>query len=205
MQWVIMRISQFGESAVLVELDQIAVGYINALEETFPDSKIRLGLKSVLIEFSQAGAWVDKVTALFPQLELKEQPVGEIFVIPTKYDGADLANLAKSLKVTEQEIISKHLETNWLVQLIGFAPGFPYLLPETNRGFFDQITRLPSPRKLVPAGSVAVAAGMSCIYPQSSPGGWQLIGKTEVVLFDAALETPSLLSVGDRVRFEAID
>lgn len=126
-------------------------------------------------------------------------------VIPTRYDGADLDSIAERLSTSTDEVVKLHSEAGYVVAFMGFAPGFPYLISdETARGVLPllELPRLETPRTEVPAGSVAVAAGYCGIYPRSSPGGWNLIGRTESVLFDPARNPPALLEPGMRVRFE---
>jgi KipI family sensor histidine kinase inhibitor len=124
-------------------------------------------------------------------------------VIPVRYDGTDLGTAATALGISAEEVVRKHVATEYTVAFVGFSPGFPYLIaPE--RAPLLGLPRLDSPRTEVPAGSVAVAAGYCGIYPRASPGGWNLLGRTEVVLFDPERERPALLEPGMRVRFEAI-
>ncbi len=113
--------------------------------------------------------------------------------------GEDLENLAKALDITPEELVSLHSQAEYVVQFIGFLPGFAYLsgLPE-----LLHVPRLSRPRVKVPAGSLAIAAGYCAIYPWDSPGGWHLIGHVPHGLFNPANEqAPSALQVGDRVRF----
>lgn len=116
--------------------------------------------------------------------------------------GLDLETLAEALNFSSQELVSLHAGTIWRVALLGFAPGFPYLAPLSNQDVWGLASRLKTPRTSVPKGSVAVAAGMSCIYPQQMPGGWNVIGVAEVELFNPNSDSPSLLSAGDTVKFE---
>jgi KipI family sensor histidine kinase inhibitor len=129
-------------------------------------------------------------------------------VIPVTYDGSDLESVARQLGVSQEAVLQRHSEAEYTVAFMGFAPGFPYLIAEkeTSRSALAllELPRLQTPRTEVPAGSVAVAAGYCGIYPRSSPGGWNLLGRTEVVLFDAAREPPALLEPGMRVRFEPL-
>jgi KipI family sensor histidine kinase inhibitor len=121
--------------------------------------------------------------------------------IPVQYGGPDLAALAAKLNRPESEIIALHSEAEFTVAAVGFSPGFPYLtgLPQAL-----QIPRLSTPRP-VAAGSVAVAGNQAGIYPFESQGGWHVLGRTDVTLFDAARPSPALLTPGDRVRFKPVD
>ena len=122
---------------------------------------------------------------------------GNTFTIPVNYGGSDLQALADERKLSVPEIIALHSGAEYTVAAIGFSPGFPYLLglpPQLH------IPRHPSPRK-VPAGSVAIAGDQAGIYPFASQGGWHVIGRTDLALFDPLREHPALLQPGDKVRF----
>jgi len=125
--------------------------------------------------------------------------------IPVCYGGdfgPDLDSVAHELKLTPAELIARHSSAEYQVALLGFAPGFPYLM-----GLDPGIAapRLATPRAAVAAGSVGIAGAQTGIYPRESPGGWRLIGRTPLRLFDAARASPSLLAPGDRLRFVPID
>ncbi len=129
---------------------------------------------------------------------------GKPVQIPVCYEAEfapDLATLATQLKLSEARIIELHCAGEYKVQAVGFAPGFAYLgsLPQALR-----VPRKATPRTDVPAGAVAIAEHQTAVYPQVSPGGWWLIGRCPLVLFDTQAEPPGLLAVGDRVRFEPI-
>ena len=122
--------------------------------------------------------------------------------LPICYDGDDLLAVAQACRLTVDEVIRLHAAGDYQVAAIGFAPGFAYL------GELDPRLALPrraTPRLRVPAGSLAIAERQTAIYPQASPGGWHLLGRCPLRLFDAAQTPPSPLAVGDRVRFLAID
>lgn len=121
--------------------------------------------------------------------------------IPTRYggtDGPDLSEVAVSLDMRVADVIEAHASADYRVAMVGFQPGFPYLLglPERLR-----LPRRSSVRAQVAAGSVAIANNQAGIYPNESPGGWHLIGRTQLRLFDPGSEHPALLQPGDRVRF----
>ena len=126
-----------------------------------------------------------------------------VIEIPVRYggdDGPDLIAVARELTITPTELIARHTAPLYRVAMIGFAPGFPYLLgldPTLNS------PRLATPRHTVPAGSVGIGGGQTGIYPCASPGGWRLLGRTSFALFNADNESPSLLRAGDKVRFIA--
>lgn len=126
---------------------------------------------------------------------------GVVVEIPTRYggvDGPDLDHVASLAGVSPREVVDRHVAATYHVFMLGFLPGFPYLGP------VDPVIRVPrrsSPRTRVPAGSVGLAGAQTGIYPQESPGGWQIIGRTTTPLFDATAASPSVLTPGDRVRF----
>lgn len=127
----------------------------------------------------------------------------EAIRIPVTYDGADLENVASQLGVSARDVVELHAGAEYTVAFMGFAPGFPYLLADEPSALLA-LPRLPTPRTEVPAGSLAVAAGYCGIYPRSSPGGWNLLGRTGAVLFDPERDRPALLEPGTRVRFEPV-
>lgn len=125
---------------------------------------------------------------------------GAEIVVGVVYDGPDLDEVAALTGLTADEVVAAHTGATWRVGFGGFAPGFAYL---TGGDWRLQVPRRDTPRPGVPAGSVGVAGEFSGIYPRSSPGGWQLIGRTDVELFDVRRDPPALLQPGTRVRFEA--
>ncbi|MDG9719597.1 allophanate hydrolase subunit 1 [Streptomyces sp. DH24] len=122
----------------------------------------------------------------------------EVIELPVRYDGPDLADVAALWGVPEEEVARVHAGTEFRVAFCGFAPGFGYLTGLPAR--YD-VPRRATPRTAVPAGSVALAGPYTGVYPRSSPGGWQLIGTTDAVLWDHARVPAALLSPGTRVRF----
>ena len=124
--------------------------------------------------------------------------------VPTLYGGEhgpDLAFVAENAGIDTDDVIELHSSTDYLVYMMGFTPGFPYL-----GGMSEKIAtpRLSTPRGAIPAGSVGIAESQTGVYPIESPGGWRLIGRTPLRLFDATKEPPSLLDAGDYVRFVPI-
>ena len=124
-----------------------------------------------------------------------------IVEIPTLYGGEygpDIGFVAENAGMSESEVIEIHSGTDYLVYAMGFSPGFPYL------GGLDprlNTPRLTTPRTLIPGGSVGIAETQTGAYPVASPGGWQLIGRTPLRLFDPASDPPAVINAGDRVRF----
>ena len=123
---------------------------------------------------------------------------GDLVEVPTTYDGDDLDDVAELWGMTRDEAVSTHTSTEFVVAFCGFSPGFAYCT-----GLPDDLAvpRLDSPRAKVPAGSVGLAGPFTGIYPSPSPGGWRLIGRTSLELWDADAETPATLPPGTRVRF----
>ncbi|MBE1586105.1 allophanate hydrolase subunit 1 [Nonomuraea angiospora] len=122
-----------------------------------------------------------------------------VMTIPVVYDGADLESVAALAGISVDEVVSRHAAQELVVGWLGFAPGFAYL---TGLDPVLETPRLDTPRTSVPAGSVAVAGPYSAVYPSASPGGWRLIGRTSVRVWDVTADPPSLFRPGVRVRFQ---
>ena len=147
----------------------------------------------------------DRLVDLESSMDERTLQRGRTISIPTLYRGAyapDLAFVAEHSGLTEEEVIDLHSGTDYLVYMMGFTPGFPYL-----GGLSEKLVtpRLDTPRVEIPAGSVGIAESQTGVYPVASPGGWRLIGRTPLDLFDAQREPPSLISAGDYVRFVPIE
>uniref|UniRef100_UPI003D91B00F 5-oxoprolinase subunit B family protein n=1 Tax=Gordonia sp. B7-2 TaxID=3420932 RepID=UPI003D91B00F len=122
--------------------------------------------------------------------------------IPVIYDGDDIDDVARLLDTSAEEVGRLHRDTSWRVQFMGFAPGFGYLVAaDPASDPFAAVGRRSEPRTRVPEGAVAIAAGYSAVYPRQSPGGWQLLGRTEIALWDHTATPPALLAPGTIVRF----
>jgi KipI family sensor histidine kinase inhibitor len=139
------------------------------------------------------------VSALHPTPGLRAE-AGEV-EIPVTYDGADLAEVARLTGLDVGGVIEAHTAQTWTVAFAGFAPGFGYLAGENDR---LHVARREDPRTRVPAGSVGLAGEFSGVYPRESPGGWQLIGRTDLAMWDLERDPPALLHPGVRVRFVAL-
>ncbi|WP_273851597.1 5-oxoprolinase subunit PxpB [Guptibacillus spartinae] len=138
------------------------------------------------------------------EMDAHEKKTKTVITIPTVYGsdyGPDLENLAAANKLSTKKVINLHTKRHYLINMIGFLPGFPYL-----SGLDERIAmpRLESPRQSVPAGSVGIAESQTGIYPLDSPGGWNIIGRTPLKLFDAEKEEPFLFEQGDYLQFTAI-
>jgi KipI family sensor histidine kinase inhibitor len=197
-----MRLLPSGSTALLVELDDLdeVLGYYAALVADPPYGVIDIvpAARTVMVVTDPARtdlATVERV--LVRTVPLEDRRIsGDLVEIPVVYDGADLADVAGLLDCDVEELIRRHTGDDWTVAFCGFAPGFGYL---TGSGW--DVPRRSSPRTKVPAGSVALAGEFSGIYPRESPGGWQLIGRTEVAVFDLDRQPAALLQPGRRVRF----
>jgi inhibitor of KinA len=137
-------------------------------------------------------------------IEIKDDHISEIVDIPVCYGGnhgPDLELVARHNNLSQKEVIDIHSSGTYLIYMIGFAPGFPYL-----GGLSKEIytPRRESPRLKIPAGSVGIAGNQTGIYPIETPGGWQLIGRTPLSLFDPNQTPPTLLKAGSRIRFNPI-
>jgi KipI family sensor histidine kinase inhibitor len=200
-------IRPFGEAALLVEAGSAerAQALATAARSLPGVAAAVPGLASVLVELDPLGP---EPAALTPTIADRLAAVGDeptaggrLHVIPVVYDGPDLADVARLTGTTAADVAELHAGAELRVLFCGFAPGFAYLggLPPALR-----VERLVTPRTRTPAGSVAIAGSMSGIYPADLPGGWRVIGRTGVTLFDPRRDAPALLLPGDRVRFERV-
>jgi KipI family sensor histidine kinase inhibitor len=195
-----MRILPSGDRALLVELDDLdeVLGYYTALTADPPADVVDVvpAARTVLVTTSgNLDVLSRALRAVTPAAGARSS--GDLIEIPVVYDGEDLADVARLLGCTAAEVVARHTGDEWTVAFCGFAPGFGYL---TSTGSWD-IPRRESPRTKVPTGAVALAGEFSGVYPRESPGGWQLIGRTSVRIFDSAREPAALFHPGRRVRF----
>lgn len=211
-----MRVLPYGDRGLLVELADTAA-VVACADQVRSDpaaadlvADVVPGARTVLL-VARPGVTLDRLRAVVPDEEHGE-PLTEgaprrglpqaAVVVPVAYDGPDLAAVAELTGLTEAEVVAAHTATPWRVAFGGFAPGFAYLFGGDPR---LRVPRLDRPRTAVPAGAVALAGEFSGIYPRSSPGGWRLIGRTDLVLWDVERDPPALLSAGRTVRFEAVE
>jgi KipI family sensor histidine kinase inhibitor len=196
-----IRAREAGERALLLEVDDNAsarrvahaVRSLEGLVDVVPAHRTVLVTGSLDRQELLAAA----------QAALERAAIGEAgrrVEIPVAYSGPDLDDVAGLAGLSPEEVVARHVGADYVVGFLGFAPGFAYLLGGDER---LRVPRLDAPRARVPAGSVAVAGPYTGIYPRASPGGWRLLGRTSMTLFDAVRDPPSLLAAGDRVRFVA--
>ncbi len=193
-----------GDRAVLVELDSLeAVHQMWAALSGAPPpgvTEVVAGARTLLLRLD-AGNDLDGLRRLLTVPSGRPAAAGKLVAVPVVYDGPDLDAVAGELGVSAADVVDRHTSATWVVAFLGFAPGFAYLVGGAGG---RPISRLAAPRTSVPAGSVGLAADMSAVYPQSTPGGWRLIGRTATVMFDPRRPEPALVGPGDRVRFRAV-
>lgn len=194
-----MRVSarRAGDRALLVEVDDNAAALRLAAELRGRDGVVDVvpGHRTVLVTW-EPGAEPPSLDA--PPDASAASDAARVVEVPVAYDGPDLAAVARLTAFSPEEVAARHAAAGYVVGFVGFAPGFAYLLGGDAR---LHVPRLEVPRERVPAGSVAVAGPYSAVYPRESPGGWRLLGRTELRLFDPRRDPPALLAPGDRVRF----
>ncbi|AWB93337.1 5-oxoprolinase subunit PxpB [Aeromicrobium chenweiae] len=190
-----MRLRPYGDRALLLDCDDLAEAqaWFAALHGT---TEAVLGARSVLVRGEPAvlRTLVERTTPLAAGPGADDRAVE----VPVAYDGPDLDDVARLTGLSTREVVAAHTGTAWTVAFGGFAPGFSYLVGGDPR---LEVPRRPSPRTTVPAGSVGLAGGFSGVYPRSSPGGWQLVGRTSLAMWDSRREPPALLTAGTTVRF----
>jgi KipI family sensor histidine kinase inhibitor len=206
---LLLRLGDRAESALAARVQALAAALraqpLQGLIDLVPAyASLALHFDPLRVDASKVADWL---RAAQRRLKDDTQPADtpRRVEIPVCYGGdygPDLSEVANQLGLTEAEIIARHSGGDYIVAMLGFLPGFPYLL-----GLDPSLAvpRLATPRAEVKAGSVGIGGAQTGIYPQSSPGGWRLIGRTPESLFDARRTPPSLLQPGDRVRFVAID
>ena len=205
-------ISEFGEAAYLIELESTA--RVHALADELRGIPLHgviecvPGIETLLVEFDplavDAGELRSQLASRLERLGERPAVAGRYRSIPVVYGGdhgPDLDEVARLTGLEPDEVVRLHGSAELVVEILGFAPGFPYLgtLPAEL-----EVPRLATPRTATPAGSVAIAGRRSGIYPAPLPGGWRVIGRTPVGLFDPRREPPAYLAPGDRVRFVPI-
>ncbi|GAA3343325.1 hypothetical protein GCM10020358_42010 [Amorphoplanes nipponensis] len=201
------RFLRCGREAVLVEVDDLdtTLTLYAALRAAALPGVIDLvpAARTVLVRIDPAVTTLAAVREATAALRLDPGggAAGGTVEIPVRYDGPDLAEVARRTGLSPDEVIARHTGTRWTMAFAGFAPGFGYLTGGDPR---LEVPRRDSPRTRIPAGSVGLAGRFSGVYPRDSPGGWQLIGRTTVRMWDPDRPEPALLAPGDRVLFRAV-
>ena len=209
------RIQPFGDSAIVVEFGEHISMAINSsvhalaslLEINKPAGVIEwvpsyaaltIYYDPLLMNYTEMVRWISEKTERLAEVQ-RMQP--RVIEVPTIYGGEfgpDLDFVAQYHGLTAEEVIHIHSEREYHVFMLGFTPGFPYMGELSER---IAAPRLAAPRLHVPAGSVGIAERQTGIYPIESPGGWHIIGRTSLMLFDVQREPPFLISAGDTVKF----
>lgn len=202
-----MRVLPSGTAGLLLEcrdLDEV-LGLYAALDADRPAGVLDVvpAARTVLLVLDPAATTPDRVREVVEHVEPADpgRPAGgdhDVLELPVSYDGADLDVVAGHLGCSREEVVRRHTGTLWTVAFGGFAPGFGYLTADDGDW---ELPRRDDPRTQVPAGSVGLAGEFTGVYPRESPGGWQLIGRTPLPLFDLDRDPPALLTPGTRVRF----
>ncbi|WP_026117625.1 5-oxoprolinase subunit B family protein [Nocardiopsis alkaliphila] len=200
-----MRVLNCADTGVLVEvadLDQVIA--LSAALEVAPlpgVTDVVPAARTVLLRLSPGTDPATVATAVtqIPLTTDVARREGKAVTIPVHYDGEDLAEVAELTGMTSAEVVRAHTAATWTVAFCGFAPGFGYMVGDDPR---LHVPRRGQARTRVPKGSVALAGGFTGVYPRSSPGGWQLLGRTDVLTWDLERDPPGLLRPGVRVRFE---
>lgn len=211
------RILKAADSALIIEfgstIDRKISDRVLALAETIEHAKLP-GVTEVIATFRSLSINYDSLVTTGNDLEqavhaFVNHPSGtsggkRLWQIPVCYEpefAPDIEEIAKAAKLSVQDVVSLHANTQYHVYMIGFVPGFPYMgdVPEKL-----QFPRRSDPRTRVPPGSVAIATSMTAVYPYESPGGWHLIGTTPVRFFDASSTRGALLGPGDAVKFNPV-
>ena len=211
-----IRLAPIGDSALLLELsDEISLAVndrIRVLDSCLRDRPLE-GIREWVPGYASLLVLYDPAVLAFPEIKAHvvtclnepattEESLSELITIPVRYGGEcgpDLQVVADAHDLSPSQVVRLHTASIYRVGMMGFTPGFAYLM-----GLDPRLAtpRRESPRTRVPAGSVGIAGSQTGIYPHESPGGWQLIGRTERALYDPENDAPFLLSPGDTVRFQ---
>jgi len=215
-----MKFVSSGDNALIIELDDVISAKINYQIKQIKQKLLKLDLdfiNEILPTYRSLMIYYDCFKISFEELkklikkeckfnfDAKTKILKEFIEIPLCYGGEfgeDLEFIAKHNNLSIQEVINIHSKNEYLIYMLGFTPGFPYL------GGMDKsiaTPRLKNPRLKIPAGSVGIAGEQTGVYPIESPGGWQLLGRTPLKLFDLNQENPFLLGAGKYIKFKAIE
>jgi KipI family sensor histidine kinase inhibitor len=205
-----MTVRPFGDRAFLIELEQRIDPSIIDVARAIADAWEQRGIGDAIPAYASVVLLFDPVHMSWPDAAREAKALaaapprpaaasaGRLIEIPTAYDGPDLAETAARSNLSPAELVALHSGREYRAFFLGFMPGLAY------SGMLDpriDAPRLASPRSRVPAGSVGVANGQTVVYPVDSPGGWRLIGRTELAVFDPARDPAALIRPGDRLRF----
>lgn len=205
-----MSVRPFGDRAFLLELEQRIDPAIVERARAIADAWETRGIGEAIPAYASVVLHFDpsrtaRAEALAAAEALASEPpgapstaAGRLVQIPTTYDGPDLAGAAARSGMTPPQLVDMHAGREYRAFFLGFMPGLAYC------GLLDpriDVPRLETPRARVPAGSVGIANGQTLVYPFDSPGGWSLIGRTDLRMFDPTREPAALIRAGDRVRF----
>jgi KipI family sensor histidine kinase inhibitor len=214
-----IRILPLGDLAVVVEFgNEISISCndrVRQLNQCLKKNKIK-GIVETVPTFRSLLIYYDPLKISYKKLgkcirtatdgnKASDANLKRIIEIPVCYGGEygeDLTDVASHAGMSETEVVNIHSSVNYLIYMLGFLPGFPYL------GGLDkrlEIPRLPNPRTLIPAGSVGIGGEQTGVYPIASPGGWRLIGRTPLTLYDSEKKIPTLYQAGDYIHFQPID
>ncbi len=212
-----MNVLPYGDRALLLEVDDVSDVVLVAdavrtgpladlVEDVVPGARSVLLVARPGVEVAEIRSWAE--SGIVPLEKHLDAAISGAFrgglsatapiEIPVTYDGPDLAEVGRVTGLSEDEVVAAHTGTPWRVAFGGFAPGFAYLVGGDER---LQVSRRDSPRTKVPAGAVGLAGEFSGVYPRESPGGWQLIGHTDIAMWDLGRDPPALLAAGATVRF----
>ncbi len=207
-----MRVLPCGDRALLAEFEGLAAARAAharwrreapaGVVELVPAARtVLVRLDTAVLGLGAAETWL----LAHPPIANDTAPMAARTVtIAVAYEGADLDAVAAAWGCSPEAVAARHAAVDWVCAFVGFAPGFPYLVPSSDGAGLPPVPRRATSRPRVAAGSVALAAEYCGIYPRESPGGWQLIGRTDAVLWDADRAEPALVTPGTRVRFTAV-
>ncbi len=213
------KIKHVGDRAITVEFDNEISEKVNRqvdqLKKSVTENKLQgiLALiptyRALLIQYDPQvitfKSLNDRISALMDKINYTSVSSSKVYVIPVCYGdefGPDIETVSKVNQLSQDEVIDIHSNADYRIYMLGFTPGFPYLGGMDKR---IETPRLEKPRTKIYAGSVGIAGGQTGIYPIDSPGGWQIIGRTPLALFDKNKEQPFLLEAGAYIRFKPID
>jgi KipI family sensor histidine kinase inhibitor len=199
-----VKLLTYGDAGLLVELPGLdeVLGLHAALEQDPPPGVVDLvpAMRTLLVRIDPTETTLADLRSAIAAREPRapdDRDAGTV-EIPVVYDGEDLEEVGELTGLGPQGVIDAHTGQRWTVAFAGFAPGFGYLVGEDGR---LHVARRRDPRTKVPTGAVGLADRFSGVYPRESPGGWQLIGRTELAMWDLDRDPPALLTPGTEVRF----